>query len=197
MAKLYSESSDPGRQIRKTEADKPMSGEKKIFVNKTGYATIVCPHCGLVKNSHLAKFRSKNNKVNVRCKCGLAFMIQLDFRQHYRKETNLPANFSQLRPPPPKAPGLTAGNGFSKKTNCRIVNLSKSGLRLMLLPELGRISNILPIGSILRINFVLDDKASTEIEYEAKVVAEDGVFRGCFFLDTTAHEKALGFYLLP
>lgn len=174
-----------------------MSEEKKIFVNKTGHATIVCPHCGLVKNSHLAKFRSKNNKVNVRCKCGQAFAIQLDFRRHYRKETNLPANFSQLEPPPPKVAGMAAGKNFGKRTNCCIVNLSKSGFRLKLMPEFWQTGNILPIGSILRIKFVLDDKASTEIKNEAKVVAKDGLFRGCYFLDTTAHEKALGFYLLP
>lgn len=172
---------------------------KKIFVNKAGYATLVCPHCGLVKNKHLEKFRCKNNKVRVRCTCGEAFVIQLDFRQFYRKTTDLPAYFTQLTSSPqPQGPQkkvrLQKPGG---KINCRIVNLSKSGFRLKLLPEMQLEKNILPLGSILKINFVLDDKALTKIEHEAKVVTEDGKFRGCLFIDSTAYEKAIGFYLLP
>lgn len=179
---------------------KPMSEVKKIFVNKAGYATLVCPHCGLVKNNHLEKFRCKNNRVKVRCTCGESFTIQLDFRQYYRKKTNLPAFFTQLASPSPKSKETQkAGRSQDpgKKMNCTIVNLSKSGFRLKLLPEFQRVSQILPAGAKLRINFVLDDSASTKIEYEAKVIAEDGLFRGCLFLDSTAFERALGFYLLP
>jgi hypothetical protein len=150
----------------------------KIFVRPDNTATIVCPACNKPKNMSVAGFKDKCHFLKVRCPCQNEFRIHLDFRQHYRKETNLPGKFVCLRP---------AGLGGGQMT---VKDISQGGVGMTITD-----SHELQIGSVLNLTFQLDDRKNTLLKKKAIVRTIKGNFIGCEFTDRDLYEKEIGFYL--
>ena len=152
----------------------------KTYVCQDNTATIICPSCNKAKTVRIKGKLQKKHSVKARCGCGALFMVQLDFRRHYRKEVDLVGHYVVTDPP-------DGGSG-----TVRITNLSYEGIGF----NLPRTHQLQP-GQKLEIEFRLDDKKHTLLKKEAVVrLVEDG-YIGCQFINQEYLEKALGFYLRP
>lgn len=149
----------------------------KAFVRPDSTVTIVCPSCKMPKNVSVASFRNKTHYLKVRCPCGTVFRVHLDFRQHYRKPTELPGIYKSISP---------SGHGGS----ITVKDVSQSGLGFVVVG-----TNFIEKGDKLKVSFDLDDKRKTHLDKKVVVQSVTDGFVGCKFIDEQAYEKELGFYL--
>lgn len=149
----------------------------KAFVRANDTVTIVCPVCKTPKNAAVGAFRDKSHYLKVRCSCDTVFTVHLDFRQHYRKETDLSGTFRSINPP-----------GMGGDIHIKDISVSGVGFTVNGMQFLER-------GQTLLLTFTLDDKKKTTLTKEVVVRTVQGDFVGCRFVETKAYEKELGFYL--
>ena len=152
----------------------------KIFVRPDNTATIICPSCSAVKKISVEPFKHKKHLLQLRCKCGERFAVQLDFRKFYRKSISLPGTFRVVKP---------AGGGGGV---IHIRNLSLGGIGFT-------VSGVHHIerGQTLQLDFTLNDKHQSKIRKQAVVQTINQNYIGCRFIDSQVTDKALGFYLRP
>jgi hypothetical protein len=158
---------------------------KRVHVNKENLAAIKCPHCGTMKLISVKKFKGDKHSLNVKCTCNNSFSVSLDFREKYRKSTNINGKYSKIDPVSMmQAPNI----------KCKIADLSLTGVALSI-PG----AHDLQIGNELVVAFTLDDKVQTDIQRRAVVKVIGQGFVGCQFdeVASPAYDKALGFYLMP
>ncbi|WP_136808476.1 hypothetical protein [Desulfosediminicola flagellatus] len=163
------------QQRKKTQHDEETV--EKAFVNDDGKATLVCPNCNSVKVVTTDQYRERQHRLKVRCSCTHVFVVNLDFRQCFRKETNLTGIFN-MHPP-------AVGGGM-----VQIQNLSLIGVAF----AIKGVHSIEP-GHKGRIDFTLDNRRKTRLVREFIVRATRGNSIGCEFRKDQAFEKELGFYL--
>jgi len=140
---------------------------------------IVCPMCDTAKAISVTRFRHRQHVIKVRCKCGNLFRVQLEFRRHFRKPTDLEGTLDLTSP--------AVGGGKIK-----VINLSLSGACF----EVRGIHDM-KIGQRGSLVFTLDNRKQTVLFKEAVVIRVNGNRIGCEFIEDRAFEKELGFYLLP
>jgi len=152
---------------------------QKTFVKPDETTMIVCPECSSARNISVSQFRHRNHLLKVRCKCGHSFKIKLEFRRHFRKETELTGTYD-LEPP------ATSGG------NLKILNLSLSGACFQI-----RGMHDLKIGQRGEVIFTLDNRKKSVLRKKVIIrnVSKNRI--GCEFVKDRAFEKELGFYLLP
>lgn len=153
---------------------------QKAFVKTNDTASICCPHCNLIKNIAVGKFREGKHTFKIRCSCGKVFPVSLDFRKHYRKPTQLTGTYSVIEPP-------NNGGGLMK-----VNNISRGGIDFGV-TGLHKIQ----VGQKILLTFQLDNKKLTEINIEGIVRSVRGGSIGCEFTESTQIGKDLGFYLRP
>jgi len=151
-------------------------GMGKTFVSEDGFAAIICPNCGLTKQVPVADYCGSKNVIKVRCRCQQTFSAELEFRQHYRKPTDLSGRYDIV---------TDAGGGRA------IINdLSKNGIGF----TVSGIHNV-RVGHKIMIDFALDDNKQTPLRKRAVVRSVNNNRIGCEFRKDQAFEKDLGFYL--
>ncbi len=162
---------------------------KRVRVNSDNLAAIKCPHCQSVKLISVHKFKGLKHSLKVKCTCNNSFSVSLDFRERYRKSTNIDAKYIKIDKDIKKRGMLVEPN-----LKCKVADLSLSGLALTIIG-----SHNLQVGDELMVDFTLDDKASTHIKRKANIRVIGQGFVGCQFdeADSPAYDKALGFYLMP
>ncbi|RUM34181.1 MAG: hypothetical protein DSY58_08365, partial [Desulfobulbus sp.] len=128
----------------------------------------------------VASFLHKKHLLRTRCKCGEQFIIQLDFRKHYRKTTRLPGTYRIVKP---------AGGGGGV---IHIQNISLGGIGF----TVSGVHN-LQKKQILQIDFRLNDKNQSKLTKQAEVCIINKNTIGCKFLDSQPMERSLGFFLRP
>ncbi len=135
------------------------------------------------------KFKGVKHTLKVKCTCNNSFSVSLDFRERYRKSTNIEAKYTKLDKDIKKTEMQA-----EPTLKCKVADLSLSGLALTIIG-----SHNLQVGDDLMVAFTLDDKASTQIKRRAAVRVIGQGFVGCQFAeaDSPAYDKALGFYLMP
>ncbi|WP_339137457.1 MAG: PilZ domain-containing protein [Candidatus Electrothrix sp. GW3-4] len=143
-------------------------------------ASIVCPFCNKVRRISVEKFRNTAHTLTVRCACKAKFTIQLNFRQQYRKETDLPGTWKKV------------SVAHHLWQDMRVKNLSRGGLCMRVSGQ-----HQLEEKEALLVEFHLDDRKETEIVHKVRVCAVDGEYIRAEFVDLDRYEKELGFYLLP
>lgn len=151
----------------------------KAYVREDDKATIVCPECNMTKSISVTAFRHKKHVVKIRCQCGHAFSLQLEFRKHFRKKTELQGTY-KIDPP-------GVGGGQTK-----VVNLSLSGARF----EVKGLHD-LQVGQKGSLVFTLDNRKETILYKQVIIKSVHDNQIGCEFVEDQAYMKELGFYLLP
>lgn len=149
----------------------------KAFVKDNGEATFVCPACQNVKLATVGHFRERQHRLKVKCSCSHVFKVNLEFRQCFRKPTQLTGTYHMHSP--------AVGGGHA-----RICNLSRNGLCFEV-----RGIHTLSKGQKGQMDFTLDDKKLTKLHKEFIIRAVNGNKIGGEFLQQAAFEKELGFYL--
>lgn len=150
---------------------------QKSFVKSGDEATIVCPQCNSAKVIAVRQFRQRLHMLKAKCRCGYTFKVQLEFRRHYRKQTDLPGTYDVV---PPSAGGGTA----------KILNLSLSGACFEI-----RGVHDLKIGQKGVLVFTLDNRKQTVLSKHIRIISVTGNRIGSEFISAQAFEKDLGFYL--
>jgi hypothetical protein len=150
----------------------------KSFVKPDKGTTIVCPVCNADKLISVKQFRNRSHLIKVKCKCGNSFKVQLEFRRHYRKYTDLEGTYNLASP---------AVGGIAN-----LINLSLTGVCFEV-----RGIHELQIGQKGTITFTLDNRKQTALFKNVTIRTIKNNRIGCEFLDDTAFEKDLGFYLRP
>lgn len=152
--------------------------EQKAFVKEGDETTtIICPACNTVKDITVRQFRHRLHMLKVKCKCGQSFRVQLEFRRHYRKPTDLAGIYNPFSP--------AGGEGIAK-----IVNLSLSGVCFIV-----KGMHDLRIGQKGSLVFKLDNRKETLLSKKVTIRAVTGNRIGCEFIEDRAFDKDLGFYL--
>jgi hypothetical protein len=150
---------------------------QKSFVKSGDEATIVCPQCNSAKVIAVRQFLQRLHMLKVKCRCGYTFKVQLEFRRHYRKQTDLPGTYD-ITPP-------AVGGGTAK-----ILNLSLSGACFEI-----RGAHDLKIGQKGVLIFTLDNRKETVLSKNIRIISVTGNRIGGEFISDQAFEKDLGFYL--
>lgn len=159
-------------------AEPETAREQKAFVKDGDEATIICPSCNVVKELSVRQFRHRLHMLKVKCKCGNTFRVQLEFRRHFRKPTDLSGTYDLLHP--------AVGGGIA-----RIVNLSLSGVCFEV-----KGMHDLKIGQKGVLVFKLDNRKETVLSKRVIVRSVIGNRIGSEFMEDQAYEKELGFYLM-
>lgn len=151
--------------------------DPKAFVNDGDETTLVCPKCSTAKTLSVRQFRHHLQLLKAKCNCGHSFRVQLEFRRHYRKPTELPGTYDLSQP--------AFGGGAAK-----IVNLSLSGACFEV-----RGMHDLKIGQKGMLVFTLDNRKKTVVSKNVIIRTVNGNRIGSEFIDDRAFDKDLGFYL--
>lgn len=155
----------------------------KTFISPDDIAAITCPKCSKARKISVTKYRHKRHKLKIRCSCHYVFGVLLDFRKHYRKETNLQGTYKMI------APAVGAGR-------LNILNISRNGVGFSIGISLDGAYAITP-GQKMSISFQLDNKKQTSIQKLVTVRNVNDIYIGAEFHADSAFEKDLGFYLRP
>lgn len=152
---------------------------QKSFVKSGDETTIICPQCNSAKIIAVRQFRQRLHMLKVKCRCGHIFKVQLEFRRHYRKTTDLPGVFESVQP--------TQNSGKAK-----VINLSLSGACFEF-----RGTHDMKIGQKGTLVFTLDNRKASQLTKVVYIRSISGNRIGCEFLEDRAFDKELGFYLRP
>lgn len=147
-------------------------------VDGDGTAAITCPVCSNQKRTSVATLKHKKHVLKVRCSCKTVFRVLLNHRSHYRKPVNLSGTYATLYQ-------YDKGKGLAQ-----ITNISTGGVQYRVVGL-----NKLHPGSIIDLDFQLDDRQRSTIKKQALVRYTHDNIVGCEFVDKGATDRALAFYL--
>ncbi|MBT8362419.1 MAG: PilZ domain-containing protein [Desulfobacterales bacterium] len=150
----------------------------KSFVRADAKAVITCMACNKVDQISVENLPLRKINLKVKCSCSHLYKVTLDYRQSFRKSTNLMGAYTIHQP------GI-----FERIAVIR--NISLGGICLEV--EDG---HKIRSGQQGFIDFILDDKKKTRIRKEFSVRTVAGKNIGCKFKNSALYEKELGFYLL-
>jgi len=149
---------------------------KKVYVNDTDQATIICPKCGFEKNVDVADFKDTQKRLKAKCKCGETHRFTIEFRKKYRKNVRLPGEY------------IIREKG--EKGEIIIRELSLTGVRFESLKPHQILTD-----DILEMKFQLDNPLRSEIRKLVKVIWLKDRIVGAHYTETKFYEKDLGFYM--
>jgi PilZ domain len=150
---------------------------KKVYVDDTNQATIICPRCGFEKNIDVTDFKDTPKSLKAKCKCGETHRFTIEFRKKYRKNVRLPGEY------------IAKEN--REKEEIIIRELSLTGIRFESLK-----SHQISLDDILEVKFKLDNPLKSEIRKLVKVIWIKDRIVGAHYTETKFYEKDLGFYMI-
>jgi hypothetical protein len=149
---------------------------KKVYVDDTNQATIICPKCGFKKNVDVTNFKNTQKKLKAKCRCGEVFRIALEFRRHYRKKVRLHGEYFV--------------QGRDEKGEMIVEDISASGVRFASLKP-----HYISRNDTVELKFTLDNPMKTEIHKLIKIIWIVDCNVGAQYIDQKSLEKDLEFYL--
>ena len=165
------------RRIGPRDLSRDNNRLKRVYVRQDGNVTFICPSCNRVSIVSVSKFKGQRHTIKIRCNCSNQFVTNLDFRQHYRKPTNIKGSYSLIQP-------AQAGGEVIVR------NISLGGISFEVLG-----AHYIKEGDTGKINFVLDNKNKTQLERRFTVQSVNGQVVGCKFIKDREYDKELGFYM--
>ena len=153
---------------------------KKVYVNAKQYVAITCDECGKTYTNKAPLNIRGNTLVKARCRCGNDLEIVFEFRQAYRKPTNLHGKVQ-------KPVSDTA------RQAAQVQNISQSGIRL----AAAKWHNIHQ-NDVVNVAFTLDDPQRSQVDKKAVVKYVDQQAIGAQFCpeDQQSYQKEIGYYLM-
>lgn len=159
--------------------------QQKSYVRKDGTMVLKCPYCSHSRVVSVSRFKEKKKNIKIKCSCSMTFIVILELRRMFRKNTYLKGSFINY--------SRTEYKGAYVRGKIIVKNLSMGGIGF----ETAEKCNI-EKDDELEVTFTLDDIHSSEINKRVLVKTITGNFVGCEFKTTSLqYDKALGFYLMP
>lgn len=147
-----------------------------IYADDTNQVSIICPKCQLEQNIDTTKFKATQEKLKGKCKCGEPYEFNIEFRNRYRKDVNLPGKYIIL--------------GRGEKEDIIIRELSLTGIQFESLKP-----HYILKDDTLEVTFTLDNHWRSKIRKLVKVIWIRDLIIGAHFIETKLYENELGFYL--
>jgi hypothetical protein len=143
---------------------------KTIALNQQGQGVLVCDQCGKTKVAHLADVPHLGKPLKIKCRCGHSFVIRLETRTFYRKNTHLPGEYTQ-----------TSGERVNRRAQglMTVEDVSRTGLRLRLPRQ-----HTLRVHDLIEVRFTLDNAQHFAVCTQARIVWVDGSCLGAAWLDS-------------
>jgi hypothetical protein len=149
---------------------------KKVYVDDTNHATIICPKCKLKKNMDVTNFKNTQKKLKAKCRCGEIFRLTLEFRKHPRKKVRLNGGYYV--------------QGRDEKGEIIIEDISAGGVRFASLQP-----HYISTNDTVELKFTLDNTMKTEIHKLVKIKWIIDRTVGAQYIDPKSLETDLIFYL--
>lgn len=151
----------------------------KVQVGSNNQGQITCPKCHKVKSITATPHLLTKKAIKVRCACGHAFKVSLDYRHYFRKNVRLPATLYKL----------DSDEILSEVT---ITSLSVNGIGF----ETTSLHDIY-ISSRFEIEFKLDDDSERPIRETICIKRITGLMVGAEFTEQDKYCFELDFYMAP
>ena len=153
---------------------------RKIHCGKRDECAVICHHCGKFNRIDTTTVKLEQ-PIQIDCKCGNCFSVQLEQRQYYRREVKLTGNYKKL------------SSENQEKGKVIIEDISYTGIGCRTIKK-----NKLKLEDVLQIEFTLDDAHNSHIIENGIVKDIRDKYLGIKFQDLSQHNrKVIGFYLLP
>jgi len=149
---------------------------KKVYVDDTNQATIICPKCGFEEKTDVTNFKNTQKKLIAKCRCSEVFRLTLEFRKHYRKKVRLHGEYFV--------------QGRDEKGEIIIEDISAGGVRFASLKP-----HYISRSDTVELKFTLDNSMRTEIHKLVKIKWIIDCNVGAQYIDQKSLEKDLGYYL--
>jgi len=160
----------------------------KAFVTDDRNVIINCPECHVSTKVPLVNFGSRH-RCRVKCVCGHVFVVEVNYRDTFRKCVDLPGHYVIIHAKTGGAKVNWESEVIEGKVpNCRIVDLSRSGIGFVTTDR-----QKIAVDDIIRLCFKLDNSAATEIVQECVVKHWRDNRVGCQMLSPNVK---IGFFLL-
>ena len=147
-----------------------------IYADETNQVSIICPKCQLEQHIDTTKFKHTPKKLEGKCQCGEPYEYTIEFRNSYRKDVNIPGNYTIL--------------GRGEKEDLIIRELSLTGLQFETLKP-----HYISEDDALEVTFKLDNHWRSEIRKLVKVIWIKDIIIGVHFMETNSYENELRSYL--
>jgi hypothetical protein len=147
-----------------------------IYAGATNHVTIICPKCGLKKNTNVFKFKDTHKRVKAKCKCGEVFRLDLEFRRYHRKIVRLAGEYFEQEK--------------DEKGEVFIKDISMTGINFETLKP----HNISKDDTVELI-FNLDNPNKTELHTLVKIMWVNDLDVGGQFIDQSSLKQDLVLYL--
>ena len=147
-----------------------------FYPDKSNHVEIKCPECLIKTVVDAARYEYSNKILSVKCKCGVTFKCNVDFRKFYRRKVNFAGGYEILK--------------SGKLGDILVENLSMEGIGFINMTP-----HNLENRDLLRVTFRLDDAKRTEIRRKVKIVGLHGDCVNTEFIEVNRFDSALGFYL--
>lgn len=155
-----------------------VSTVKKVYVDADGLVLFVCPNCGEVQKEQAQVYKNtKGGPINIQCKCGNTYEVEIEFRKLFRKEAKLDGIYS------------TESNSDNWQ-KIIVKNISIQGCGFETLKP-----NLLKPDEEIKIEFKLNNAKKSLIRRRAIVRSICKNYIGCEFIELPALDADLGFYL--
>jgi hypothetical protein len=153
---------------------------RKIHCGKKLECAVTCYQCG--KPNRIDTTTAKlEQPIQIECKCGNCFSIQLEQREYYRKEVKLTGNYERLLPE------------NQEKGKIIIEDISYTGIGCRTVKK-----HNLNLEDVVQVEFSLDDVHNSQLIENGIVKDIRDKYLGIKFQDLSQHSrKTIGFYLLP
>jgi hypothetical protein len=153
---------------------------RKIHCGKKLECTVTCHYCGKPNRIDTTTVKLEQ-PIQIECKCGNYFFIQLEQREYYRKEVKLTGNYQRLLPE------------NQEKGKLIIEDISYTGIGCRTVKK-----HNLKVEDVLHVEFILDDVHNSQVSENGIVKDIRDRYLGIKFQDLSQHSrKIIGFYLLP
>jgi hypothetical protein len=147
-----------------------------IYAGATNHVTIICPKCGLKKNTNVFKFKDTHKRVKAKCKCGEVFRLDLEFRRYHRKIVRLAGEYFEQEK--------------DEKGEVFIKDISMTGINFETLKP----HNISKDDTV-ELKFTLDNPNKTELHTLVKIMWVNDLDVGGQFIDQSSLKQDLVLYL--
>jgi hypothetical protein len=145
--------------------------------------TIACPQCDRRKDVNISTFKTSHvethKSLKTQCLCGHAFQVTVNTREFPRKRATLTGAYIKFKSQHSEAYGFFI-----------IEDISMAGLKFRT-----RAPHSLEIGEVVKINFILNDDAGSEIWAALQVKHVQGFSIGGAFCDLKDTDNRMARYL--
>jgi len=145
--------------------------------------TIACPRCDRHKDVNIATYKTSHieahKSLKTQCACGHAFEVTVNTREFPRKRATLTGAYIKFHSQQSEAYGFFI-----------IEDISMAGLKFRT-----RAPHYLKVGEVIKVNFILNDDAGSEIWAALLIKRIQGFSIGGTFSDLHDTENRLAHYL--